>query len=384
MDRFGWTVYDQTSAVDQTANVISFNMFVGRRSYLDNYSGGNLVLTIKNTNNQAAGFTVYDEIRLKRSDGSRFYSFWVSSVDYSDYPGNIGFSTATVTCQDLFGILGRTQFNNFSITESNIGNAWLALQGAPGINSSVQMSAVNPASITAAQTVSGSVLNTANLLVTTERGLVRQPLIGMADVTNRFELYGRNDFKNWSTSSYGFTRTTGASSIAYQQFDRIGLGLDFMNQVQVTGPSLATQQATNAASVTAYGAAGFTVSSFDYSTGQALGHAQWLANMLSDPAKLRFAVTFTDLQQATTLTAFNSFIQDLTDRKTFNLTYRVPGSGSDTTVQTVMEGIAVSADPAQSTFTVYLSALVFYQFFTLNSTTNGVLDTSRLSWSASS
>lgn len=384
MNRFAWTVYNQTTAVDQTSNVISFNMFVGRRAYLDNYSGGNLVLTIKNQNNQAAGFTVYDQIRLKRSDGSRFYSFWVSSVDYSDYPGNTGFSTATITCQDLFGILGRTQFNNFVMSEALISTAWAGLQLAPGINSSVQMSALNTASVTAAQTVSGSVLNTANLLVTTERGLVRQALIGMADVTNRFELYGRADFKNWTTSSYGFTRTTGASSIAYQQFDRIGLGLDFMNQVQVTGPSLATQQATNATSVTAYGAAGFTVSSYDYTTGQALGHAQWLANMLSDPAKLRFAVTFTDLQQATTLTAFNAFIQDLSDRKTFNLTYRVPGSGSDTTVQTVMEGISVSADPAQSTFTVYLSALVFYQFFTLDSTTNGVLDTSRLSWSATS
>ena len=382
MNRFAWTVYNQTTATDQTANVMSFNMTVGRRAYLDNYSGGSLVLTIKNQSNESAGFSVYNEIRLKRSDGARFYSFWVSSVDYSDYPGNIGVSTATVTCQDLFGILGRTQFNNFSISETNIGNAWTGLQAAPGLNSSVQMTAQNPASITAAQTVSGSVLNTANLLVTTERGLVRQALIGMADSTNRFELYGRNDFKNWATSSYGFTRTTGASSIAYQQFDRIGLGLDFMNQVQVTGPSLATQQATNAASVTAYGAAGFTVSSYDYSTGQALGHAQWLANMLSDPAKLRFAVTFTDIQQSTTTATFNTFLENLTDRKTFNLTYRVPGAGSDTTLQTIMEGMSISADPGQSTFTVYLSALVFYQFFTLNSTTNGVLDTSRLSWSA--
>lgn len=382
MDRFAWTVYNQTQASDQTSNVLSFSMTIGRQDYLQVYSGGALVLTIRNQADQVANFTTYDEIRLKRSDGSRWYSFWVTQIDYDDYPGNIGFSTATITCQDLAALLGRTQLNNLSLTETNIGNAWTALQSAPGINSSVQMTPYGCRSISAAQTISGSVLNISNLLNTTERGIIRQEIVGMADSTNRWSIYGRNAFSDssWATSTYPLKREVGASQIGYQSFDRIGLGQTFMNQAQVTGTGLAVQQATNAASVTAYGAAGFTVSSVDYNTTQALGHAEWLANTLSDPNKLRYEIAFTDRQQSTSLITFNAILQDLSHLKFFDLSWRKPGAGADTTTKVMVEGMNIMADQNQSTFRLYLTDLTFYQFFDLNSTTFGVLNTSRLGW----
>jgi hypothetical protein len=58
----------------------------------------------------------------------------------------------------------------------------------------------------------------------------------------------------------------------------------------------------------------------------------------------------------------------------------VPGAGSDTTVQVAIEGVSVNARPEQTLFTVYFSPLTYYQFFTLNSSTLGILDTSRLGW----
>jgi hypothetical protein len=58
----------------------------------------------------------------------------------------------------------------------------------------------------------------------------------------------------------------------------------------------------------------------------------------------------------------------------------VPGAGSDTTVQVVIEGIGINATPERTDFDIYLSPLTLYQFFTLDSTTLGILDTSRLGW----
>jgi hypothetical protein len=64
----------------------------------------------------------------------------------------------------------------------------------------------------------------------------------------------------------------------------------------------------------------------------------------------------------------------------WDLVYRVPGAGSDSTIEVAIEGISVSATPDQTTFTVYFSPLTYYQFFTLDSSELGILDTSRLGW----
>jgi hypothetical protein len=45
-----------------------------------------------------------------------------------------------------------------------------------------------------------------------------------------------------------------------------------------------------------------------------------------------------------------------------------------------VEGFNVNITPEQTTFTVYFSPANYYQYFILNSTTLGILDTSRLGW----
>jgi hypothetical protein len=46
----------------------------------------------------------------------------------------------------------------------------------------------------------------------------------------------------------------------------------------------------------------------------------------------------------------------------------------------VMEGYKINVTPEQTTFDLSFSPLTYYQFFTLNSSTLGILDTSRLGW----
>ena len=375
MIRYAWAIKNATTNVTWTSSVLSFTFTNGRQNYLDNYNAGTLVLTIKNQANESAGFTFGDKITLLDPSGNIIYSFYVVQVSYNDYPGNTGLSTAEITCQDALGLMGRLQMNSFSITAGNTGNQFSQVSSVPGYIATRPTLSVRGASgsLCSAGTYSGSVLNLWNLLINTERGLLA---IGQSEV----QFFYREGVSAPVANTINLSNTASVTNVGYQSFERINLGLDLMNQVQTQPAGLATQQATNATSVGTYGAQGFTISTLDANTTQALGAAEYLANTLSDTTKQRFVVSFTDLSQSVSVANFSTFLSNITFKASTNLTFRVPGSGSDTTVSTIVEGFNVSATPAQSTFTLYLTPLTYYQFFTLNSSTLGILDTSRLGW----
>ena len=368
MIRYAWGVKNVSTNVTWTSSVLSFTFTNGRQNYLDNYNAGALVLTIKNQANESAGFTFGDVINLLSPTGAFQYRFYVVQVAYNDYPGNIGLSTATITCQDGLGLMGRLQMNNFSISSGYAGQQFADTQLVPGFTvNQPQLGWVGSGgSSCSAGIYSGSVLNLYNLLVNTERSFLR---IWQEQVV----FFSRNAIANYGVSSFALGRTASALTIGYNNFERVNLGLDLMNQVQTQPAGLATQQATNAASVTTYGAQGFTVSTVDANTTQALGLAQWLANTLSETTKQRFVISFTDVMQAMTTANFETFINNIAQKTPFQLKYQVPGAASDTTVQVIVEGFDVSANPAQTTITAYLTPLTYYQFFTLDSQILGIL-----------
>jgi hypothetical protein len=161
------------------------------------------------------------------------------------------------------------------------------------------------------------------------------------------------------------------------------LNLNFYNQCTVISTGIADQTASNTASVALYGVNELSVTTVDFSASQAAGNAGWIANSQSDPAAEYFRINVFDIpQNATALeglfAAYNG--SQSTTKKVWNLVYREPGANSDTTVQVVIEGIGINATPERTDFEIYLSPLTLYQFFTLDSTTLGILDTSRLGW----
>jgi hypothetical protein len=85
------------------------------------------------------------------------------------------------------------------------------------------------------------------------------------------------------------------------------------------------------------------------------------------------------MQNSTALDNFEStFFQTI--YLIYSLAYRVPGDVSDTTVQVVREGWQINITPSQTFFTLFFSPLNYYSFFTLDSSSLGILDTSRLGW----
>jgi hypothetical protein len=361
---------------DLTSYVLSLNYFQGREYYLNQYAGGILTVTLNNSTNIASNFVINDEWRLRGAGLSGVQYFWVQGVTLNDYPGNTGLSTCTVQLADVLARNGRNIVTNSIIPQISTNeqidyiNTW----NLPQQGSVLQVN--SGASTASAITYTGSVLNYWNLCFSTERGV-----IGLS--SDYLLVNSRNNVAE-SVINFSFSRNSpSASVISYNEIERIKLNLNFYNQCTVTSTGVADQTMSNAASVALYGVNELSVTTVDFSASQAAGNASWIANSHSDPDAEYFRINVFDIPQNATalqglLAAYNGSTS--TTKKVWNLVYRVPGAGSDTTVQVVIEGIGINATPERTDFDIYLSPLTLYQFFTLDSTTLGILDTSRLGW----
>ena len=364
------------SAVDVTSSVMSFSYLQGRQNYLDQYSGGTLSVTLKNQTNVAQYFTFNSVWTLFDADSGENQYFWCQDVSFNDYPGNTGLSTITVSLVDVLARNGRNVVSSVSLTQTDtitqLQNLW---RTAPYQIGDFQGSGAG-SSTAAAITYSGSMLNYLNLIDATEKGLLNFS----GSQTNMIPRSAVNS----SVSGASFTRNSATSSaISYYAFGHDKAGLNFMNNVTTNPNGLASQTATNTTSLTAYGNAQQSVSTVDATTTQALGLAEWLSNSQSDPEAQTWSITFQDISQDsnalyTFLVAFYGV--NGSGKRLWDLVYRVPGAGSDTTVLVAIEGISVSASLDKTDFTVFFSPATYYQFFTLDSSTLGILDTSRLGW----
>ena len=369
------------TGLDFTSKVLSATVKQGREKYLDPYSGGVMTFTINNTGNYATNFAFNDKIVLRRNgETSGFQDWWtIQEIDFNDYPGNTGMPTATITCVDALARAGRYQATAQALTQTTTWGQAAQFNGAPLPSDLIVYTPTGGGgnSTASAQTYTGTVLNQINSLNATERGVVSTGVRTTPGLQYIFP-YARNQITNQTVTGWVIGRTSSTSSIAYDQFDRIQNGLQFFNTATIDALGLASQTETNATSVTTYGAAFFSSSTVDVDTTQADANASWLVNTFSDPASLRFVVSFTDLMQDAI--PYYALMTQLPKQFVVQLNYRIPGAGSDTSVQTVIEGWNLNITPAQTRWTLYLSPLTYYQFFTLDSSTLGILDTSRLGW----
>ena len=381
MGKTVWALKNETTATTFTSIVQGFDVMVGRRNYLDDYDGQILSIQIINDSDQISGFTLNDEISLK--SGSFFNQiFFVQGVSFHDSPGNTGLSTATIECSDWLGRAGRVQANNLSLTVGASGTQLQAFESTSGGPLPASMTVLPFAgfgdSDCSAATYSGSVATRVQLNLTTEKGLM------FYDGTI-LKPMARSSVDNW-TAPYDFSYETPATNIVYQTFERMQNGLNMMNFVQVSPEGLTTQTAQETTSLTTYGQNGYSLSTVDFSNSQGLDLASWLANTQSDPTDLRYTIGFSDAaQDATNLGLFVANISGpFGYLRTSNISYEIQKkTGAPIAPQSeavVMEGVQITATPAETLFQVFFSPLTLYQFFILNSSTVGILNTSRLGW----
>ena len=382
MTKIVWQLYNNRTSTYYQDIILSASYEYGRKGYLDNYAGSSIRITIKNQANESANFQINDWLSFYGDLGIyRAYnqSFWVTSVDYHDYPGNTGLSTATIYASDIMARLGRVLGKGDTLAAGTTGTQIDSMDSKSSWPPNITTFANSTNSQASAATVTSSWNNQINLLQQTEKGLIRYSSgVGL-------RILGRGIIANAKPSSFtSLSRTASASSIGYQTFDRVGYGETFVNTAEITPAGLGTVTGTNATSISLYGQNGVTQSTVDADATQAQGNADWTATALSDVNTLRFEVGFNDLSQdESALLNFLQYVSGIaasSQGSVTDLVYRVPGAGSDTTVTVVVEGWSFNATPEQTSWVFYLSPLTYYQFFTLNSTTLGILDTSRLGW----
>ena len=376
MAAYGWVFKYGAGLTIFTSDVLSFSGNSGRQNYVDNYAGGSFNITIKNNTNQIANFPRNTQVRINFPTGNTAFYGTVSNVIYNDYPGNTGLSTATIICIDEITRAGKFQLKDFvgyaadkTITQAKQTNSAFTGLNTPEIS---EIFDAGQSTASGVASYNGTILNRLNLLVQTEKGLLSSRTLGIY-------FFSRKDISSGPSTTSLTRSTVSSSTIAYEQFSRVALGDNFFNQVTASPETVGLQQANNSTSQTAYGVSGYSISTVDASTTQAAGLASWLANMQGDPATLRYEVTFTDV--ANNSTAFQNLLFDILvfSQVMFSLQWLAQGQSLQT-VNTIFEGMSFSGTPSETSITLYLSPSEYYQYFILDSTIFGILDTSRLGW----
>jgi hypothetical protein len=376
MAAYAWVFRYGTVPTTFTTDVLSFSGNSGRQNYNDNYGGGSFTITIKNNTNQAANFPRGTQVIINFPTGNTAFAGKVSNINYNDYPGNIGLSTATITCIDEITRAGKFQLKDFTLyaADQTIQQAKQTNESFTGLKTPEVLNVGGLGNSTASGVASytGTILNRLNLLVQTEKGLLSAKTAGIY-------FFSRGSVASTASATSLTRNTISSTTIAYENFNRVALGDNFYNQVTVIPETVAEQQENNTTSQTAYGVSGYSISTVDSTTTQALGLAGWLANMQGDPDTLRYEVTFTDV--ANNSTAFENLLLDVLVFSTVMLSLQWQAQGQSLrTVNTILEGMSFTGTPSQTSITFYLSPAEYYQYFILDSAIFGILNTSRLGW----
>jgi hypothetical protein len=339
-----------TTTVDFTDEVQSANIVKGRATQDDQYAPGGLTFTIRNQSDQAAGFTLNDQIEYN-TEGFYQY-FWVKEILFNDSPATGIYSTATIVCNDLLGMMGRINVVNDSLTQrETLQQIYQEFNGLLPTGSNFSLSGDGD-SIAIGDTYTGSVLNRLNQNLVTEQGW-----LGLG--ASNCNLLSRSRVNDLLPATITFARTiSGDFQIGYTSIERIQLGTNFVNASTVIPPVATAQTAVDAASVALYGTYGQTLSTVDYDATQALGLAEWIAASRSDPTILQFVIKFDNLRQS----LFEFMGAMFYALPIIIVKYRVPGEATDRESLQIVQGLQFEITNVGTFFTMTTSPFSYYEF----------------------
>ena len=371
-----WSFINVTTSTLFKSKVQNCSYTTGRPSAIDQWNPGQLSITITNTSDEAAGFTINDKIRIRLEQqdfpDDYYHTFYVQEVSFNDQPGNQNGSTATIICTDVLGRLGRT-----NVFTKNMPQERTITQLTTAFSSDLPANATMPATYTGTSTASvnasytGTVANRINLNMVTEQGILWQN-------QTQILLIGRDDIAALATS----TISLGPESpyYTYTNIKRIALGTDFLNSSTVSTEVTAAVNSTDATSVSTYGTYGGTLSTVDYNLTQATGSASWQVFSRSDPTSITFSIDMTSANSSNCADVIKRLWKASPELFCF-VFYRKPGSGTLIQYLCQFQGFSMYITPALTTFTFSLAPASFTGVFTLNSNVFGVLDQNILSFS---
>ena len=374
MAKIPWVFKNDTTGATFTTSVLSANYMYLRQSYKDYFAGAPLTITIKNQANEAAAFTLNDRVDLYYMDGATKIwnqKYWVDEIQFTDYPGNVGLSTATITCIDWLARAARVLGDSTLIPSTSTCQQVSRLSDFAGgpLPPDMVIGAATGKTIAAITSVVDSCVSFIQQSQITENGSCV-----MFDTT--FRLNPRDALPMATHVEFG--RTPSASILGYQTFDRLRAGQSMINNVAVNYPS-GTESFISGPSANIYGRYSENITTTNLTSTSAYTLARMRSIYQGNPTSQRYAFSFDDLSNNTALMATWLNFYKTQGAFTYYMNYLVPGASVETTELIRLEGVQIDLTPERTTFTVYASPFAYYDMFVIG-TPMGVLGENYLGW----
>ena len=350
MSATNWTV--SIAGTDFTSDVLSLSLEIGRRSFINEWNGGRIAITIRNQNSQCSDIVQFDTIELQ--DGSYFY---VTDIDFNDAIADND-STCIVTGIDLIRTLSQYPWytSTTSIKESlqYIYDTFIAEVTAPpsmGLPT-LSKTETNNAGVATDSTLlnffSSIMLGECGAFIANGSTITLRSFSSQLDADWNFVLAG-----GVGIPYYSFVRLAGTELSANQVTVDYQSGASTFNN---TDPTNFRRQYTRYTQLL---------------PSTAVSQAEFYAKALSDPDVISGSLSFTDVAVDSIIntdwyTNFGTIPGDFA-----GIEYRLPGRGPDYAYVKI-EGVSCQATPAQTLWTVYFSDTQLFGFI-LDNEYNGVL-----------
>jgi hypothetical protein len=332
----------------------------GREWATDPYAPASCVIRSRNISAWTSTPAIGDLVGVYAA-GTTFFGGWIKDVQiqYGIVPN---LDVAVITCEGPLSRWGRRQFNNRSIAQAKTLTQLSTLATATGLNASTSTNGTG-LSTASAQTYSGNGLDLLNEVMMTEVGHVSE----MSLVSGTYMPYTVLYPRNYDTvADYTFADTGATNTIKYKEIEFTSAAENYYTEVTINPQGLAAQQAGS-------GNYGLTQNSVDYTTGQALSHAQYLVGQYNSTTSTPHAITFDyESQAASSLNLCRALIGDLVSfsGSLFTLVFR------GNTYKVVCEGLQVDATTSSTTARMTFSAFDNNNYLILDNAVFGTLGTS--------
>jgi hypothetical protein len=372
MTKLEWQVIRDPDNLDLTSYVLDIRISWGRETFVSPYQGRIAKITIRNNNQQSDYFNVNRSIYINELTAG-VYGFLgvVLTREFFDNPGDGKGSTCVVTLVDYFTLAGNNQ-TSYTFTDPNGQLPELAGLCVNEYGSWYVEGDTDTQFTVGAFT--GNVQSQMQQVILADHGIFQIRIDGgYYKAPSNFAALIMNPAGFYGTVNFG--RIASPTQIAYESITRSEAAVEstWFNNATVTGSSTSATK-TNGSSAQ-YGLKSFTLTSTQ--TQFVNSSAEWWANNFISPTRLSLDLAFLDLaQDSDAMFSFMGlFIGEggmFTD-----VTWTVPG-GASVTQTFFPDKISLYATPESTRFTLGMTNINTYQSFILNSSTFGILDTSRL------
>lgn len=353
-------------------DVQNFSLMRGRDNIVDPYSPAQLTVNCRNIAAWTTPPKRGDNFFLISTDSLYAPIFFgiIRSVKIN-YGNVANMDTATIIADGPLARLGRKRFNAQAFAQTDtITYAYnIGVQTNVGVN--INLYPTTGKSISSAQTYTGNALDLWNLNAATEIAHCYEFFYYDVIPTIAYQQLVIQPRNADQTADYVFADTTSSSTtMLITGMDFWSADEYFYNQVTVAPSGLATQTSGS-------GIYSLSVNSLDYTTTQALAHAQYLKAMLQNSTAVPVSFTLSYSAQGSNTTRQNKFKDFLRlgqSGQLIKITFR------STDYYCVIEGSEIGADPNDTEITVRVSDYDNNNYLTLNNTLLGRLDYNKLSF----